>query len=459
MPDNNIKGKEIFNRTEGDINTTDERKRWQEKFLSETSKELLEEDSRYFLHQALSTPCLDPIKGVDGIYIIDEDGRKIMDFHGNSVHQLGYAHPVLMEAMKKQLDELSFSPRRYSNRTATALAKKLTEMMPEEGWKLLFTPSGAASNSIALKIARRATGRYKTISLWDSFHGANLDTISIGGEAHFRSGIGPLLSGCDHVMPYNSYRCRFGECEGCGLKCMDYIEYVFECEGDIGAVIMEPIRCTDVQVPPAEYYRRLRKICDDHGALLIFDEIPTGFGRTGKMFAFQNYDIEPDILVLGKGLGGSLFPISAVLARPGLDVCGDISLGHYTHEKSPLGCAVGLAMIEYMEKEDILGHVEKLSALMKERGDAMKEDIASVGDVRIAGALMGIELVRDRGTKEKAVDEAEKILYYCLEKGLSFKISQGNVLTLSPPLIITEEELAHALDIVEEGIRKYCAAD
>lgn len=379
-----------------------------------------------------------------------------MDFHGNSVHQLGYNNPYLVDAMKKQLSQLSFSPRRYSNRTATALAKKLTSLMPGEGWRVLFTTSGASSNSIALKIARKVTGKHKTISLWDAFHGANLDTISIGGEAHFRSGIGPLLPGCEHVMPYNSYRCPFGDCKECGLKCIDYIEYVCRCEGDIGAIIMEPVRCTDVQIPPAEYYRRLRKLCDDFGIVLIFDEIPTAFGRTGKMFAFQNYDIEPDILVVGKGLGGSLYPVSAVIARPEYNICGDISLGHYTHEKSPLGCAVGLALIEYIEKEDILGHVMELSALMKRRAEDMKKKYEAVGDVRLIGALLGIELVKSRKTREKAVDEAEKILYECLENGLSFKISQGNVLTLAPPLIITEEELDHAMDIVENAIRKYC---
>ncbi|MFQ7112028.1 MAG: aspartate aminotransferase family protein [Anaerovoracaceae bacterium] len=450
MPD------KIVSKTEGDVNLTEERARWQKTFISEESQKLLEEDGKYFLHQALSTPCLDAIAGVDGIYIIDEDGRKFMDFHGNSVHQLGYNNPYLVDAMKKQLSQLSFSPRRYSNRTATALAKKLTSLMPGEGWRVLFTTSGASSNSIALKIARKVTGKHKTISLWDAFHGANLDTISIGGEAHFRSGIGPLLPGCEHVMPYNSYRCPFGDCKECGLKCIDYIEYVCRCEGDIGAIIMEPVRCTDVQIPPAEYYGRLRKLCDDFGIVLIFDEIPTAFGRTGKMFAFQNYDIEPDILVVGKGLGGSLYPVSAVIARPEYNICGDISLGHYTHEKSPLGCAVGLALIEYIEKEDILGHVMELSALMKRRAEDMKKKYEAVGDVRLIGALLGIELVKSRKTREKAVDEAEKILYECLENGLSFKISQGNVLTLAPPLIITEEELDHAMDIVENAIRKYC---
>jgi len=445
----------VFHRTEGDINLTEERGKWQVNFLSEKSKALLEEDSKYFIHQSLSTPCLNPIKGVDGIYLIDEDGRKFMDFHGNSVHQLGYNHPALLEAMNKQIAELSFSPRRYSNRAATALAKKLSELMSTEGYKVLFTPGGASSIGVALKMVRRAKGRHKIISLWDSFHGANLDAISVGGEAHFRSGIGPLLSGCEHVMPYNSYRCPFGDCEICGLKCIDYIEYVCKCEGDIGGILMEPIRCTDVQVPPEEYYKRLRKVCNKYDVALIFDEIPTAFGRTGKMFAFQNYDIEPDILVIGKGLGGSLFPFSAVVAKGEYDVCQDISLGHYTHEKSPVGSAIGLALIEYIEKNNILDHVAKLNGIMKDRTDAMKERFEAIGDVRLIGALLGIELVKNRDTREKAIDEAEKILYYCLENGVSFKISQGCVLTLAPPLIISEGELHQALDVVEKGIEKY----
>lgn len=449
-----MKGK-VFHRTEGDVNTTEERGIWQKTFLSDQSKALLEEDAKYFIHQSLSTPCLNPIKGVEGIYIIDEDGRKFMDFHGNSVHQLGYNHPALLEAMNKQIAELSFSPRRYSNRAATALAKKLSELMSTEGYKVLFTPGGASSIGVALKMVRRAKGRHKIISLWDSFHGANLDAISVGGEAHFRSGIGPLLAGCEHVMPYNSYRCPFGDCEICGLKCIDYIEYVCKCEGDIGGILMEPIRCTDVQVPPKEYYRRLREVCDKYDIALIFDEIPTAFGRTGKMFAFQNYEIEPDILVVGKGLGGSLYPLSAVIAKPEFDVCQDISLGHYTHEKSPIGSAIGLALIEYIEKYNVLDHVAKLNGIMKDRTDAMKERFEAIGDVRLIGALLGIELVKNRDTREKAIDEAEKILYYCLENGVSFKISQGCVLTLAPPLIITEEELHQALDVVEKGIEKY----
>lgn len=444
-----------FNKTEGDINLTEIRTLWQEKFLSQETKAMLEEDRKYFIEQALSTPCLNAVKEASGIYITDVDGRSYMDFHGNSVHQLGYNHPYLLEALYQQINTLTFSPRRYANSVATALAKKITSLMPSKGYRVLFTPAGTASIGVALKMVRKATGKFKIISLWDSFHGASLDAISVGGEGHFRCGIGPLLPGCEHVMPYNSYRCGFGSCSECNLKCIDYIEYVCKCEGDIGAILMEPIRCTDVQIPPKEYYLRLRDICDRYGIVLIFDEIPTGFGRTGKMFAFQNYEIEPDILVVGKGLGGSLYPISAVIAKDRFNVCQDISLGHYTHEKSPLGCAIGLALIEYMENNHLLDHVAVLNQIFVKRLEEMKNRYEGIGDVRVIGCLAGIELVRDRGTKEKDTENAEKILYECLEKGLSYKISQGNVLTLAPPLIITEEQLTTALDIVEAAIKKY----
>lgn len=441
-------------RTEGDVNLSDQRLIWQKKFIDAKTQKMLDEDSEYFLHQALSTPCMTMVSKVDGIYLEDTGGNRYMDFHGNSLHQLGYNHPHLLKALQDQLKELSFSPRRYANTTATKFAKKLCSLMPSK-YRVLFCPGGAEAVGIALKIVRKVTGKYKVISLWDSFHGATLDAISVGGEGHFRNGIGPLLSGCEHVMPYNSYRGLFADLKDNAERCADYIEYVCECEGDIGAILMEPIRCTDVQVPPPVYYERIKEICKKYDVALIFDEIPTGFGRTGKMFAFQNYDIEPDILVLGKGLGGSLVPFSAVLAKEKFNVCQDISLGHYTHEKSPLGCAVGYALIEYMEDNDLLGHVGKLNALLKKRLAGFKKKFQGVGDTRLIGALCGIELVKDRKTKEKDLENAEKVLYDCLENGLSYKVSQGNVLTLAPPLIISLADLDRAMDIVEAALDKY----
>lgn len=172
------------------------------------------------------------------------------------------------------------------------------------------------------------------------------------------------------------------------------------------------------------------------------------------MFAYQNYEIEPDILVVGKGLGGALYPVSAVIAKESFNVCQEISLGHYTHEKSPLGAAVGLALIEYIEKENLLEKVKGIESYLFQRIRQMKDRFPCIGDVRGIGALIAIELVKEKESKDKDILLAEKILYYCLEYGLSFKISQGNVLTLAPPLIISYEELERAMDILEKAIEQ-----
>lgn len=444
----------IRNQIEGDINLSKHRQIWQANKTT-NNQQLLEEDCKYFIHQALSTPCLDHVTHVDGIYLYTSDQQKIMDFHGNSVHQLGYNHPALVNALQKQIANLSFSPRRFTNDSAVALAKKLVALSGGNT-RVLFTPSGSASISIALKMVRYAKQKHKTISLWNSFHGANLDTISIGGEGHFRSGIGPLLSGCEHILPYNSYRCPLNDCRQCALKCLDYLEYICACEGDIGAIILEPIRCTDVHIPPADYFIRLRQICDQYDIALIFDEIPTALGRTGTFFAYQNYPIKPDIVVIGKGLGGALYPFSAVIANEEYNVCQTISLGHYTHEKSPLGSAIGLALIETIEQDHILEHVNVIHHAMRKHAAKLQAQFACIGDVRCIGALMAIELVKDMESKQKDCELAEKILYECLSSGLSFKVSQGNVITLAPPLIINEKQLEEAFTILQKAMQKHC---
>ena len=187
--------------SEGDGNLSPRRADWVEKHLDEETLRLLDEDSRLFLHQSLSTPCLDVLAACEGVHIENLQGRRLLDFHGNNVHQVGFSHPKVLDAVKAQLDELSFCTRRYTNRPAIELARTLCELAPGDLGRVLFCPGGAGAMGMALKLARCATGRFKTISMWDSFHGASLDTISIGGEAFFRSGMGPLLSGAEHVPP------------------------------------------------------------------------------------------------------------------------------------------------------------------------------------------------------------------------------------------------------------------
>ena len=442
-----------LHKSEGDINISPQREAWQKNHLDTKSRALLDEDARYFLKQSLSTPCLNTMHACQGIYIEDLQGRRYMDFHGNNVHQVGFGNPEVIAAVKKQLDALSFCTRRYTNQTAVDLARKLAEVAPGQLNKSLFCPGGAEAVGIALKLARIATGRHKTISMWDSFHGATLDTISIGGEAVFRQDMGPLLPGTEHVPPADEYRCVFG-CSnrgGCDLACANYVEYILEKEGDIAAVIAEPIRSTPY-IPKPEYWQKIRQACDKQGALLIFDEIPHALGRTGKMFTFENFGVTPDIVVLGKGLGGGIMPFAAIVAQEKLDVAADRALGHYTHEKNPVACAAALATIDYIEKNKLVKHAASLGQYSLDRLKEMKQRHALIGDVRGLGLFLGIELVKDQKTRERAGDEAEAVMYACLSKGLSFKISMGNIITLTPALIITKKEMDHALDIIETCI-------
>ena len=442
-----------LHKSEGDINISHRRNKWQKENIDATSRALLDENARYFLKQSLSTPCLNTMRTCDGVYIEDMQGRRYMDFHGNNVHQVGFANPVVIAAIKKQLDELSFCTRRYTNRVAVNLAKKLAEIAPGNLNKSLFCPGGAEAVGIAIKLARIATGRHKTISMWDSFHGATLDTISIGGEAIFRQDMGPLMPGTEHVPPADEYRCVFGcsDRDGCDLTCANYVEYILEKEGDIAAVISEPIRSTPY-IPKPEYWQKIRQACDRYGALLIFDEIPHCLGRTGKMFTFENFGVIPDIVVIGKGLGGGIFPLAAIIAHKDLDVAGDRALGHYTHEKTPVGCAAALTTIYYIEKNKLVDHARDLGKYSLDRLREMKECHSLIGDVRGLGLFLGIELVKDRKTRERAGDEAEEVMYAALSKGLSFKATMGNILTLTPALTITKEEMDTALDIIEESI-------
>lgn len=436
--------------SEGDVNISPLRRAYERRHLHGENLALVEADAQHFLHQSLSTPCLGALRACEGIWLEDCDGRRIMDFHGNSVHQVGYKHPRVMAAMHAQLDALPFCPRRFTNGPAVALAERLASLAPDPLGKVLFAPGGTLAIGMALKLARLATGRHKTLSLWDSFHGASLDAISIGGEALFRKGMGALLPGTEHVPPCDPHGCRFG-CNGaCNLRCAKYLEYVLAKEEDIGAVVVETIRSTDVQVPPPGYYRALRDACDRHGALLILDEVPICLGRTGRMFAFEHYDVVPDMVVIGKGLGGAAFPMAALVARRDLDIAGDRALGHYTHEKNPVGCAAALATVDAIVQDDLLGRAKSHGAYALERLRALQSCHPLVAEVRGVGLLLAVELRRDGVPARR---EAEATMYECLARGLSFKVGQGNVLTLSPPLMIARADLDRAIDILDDALQ------
>ena len=452
-------GKNAPDNSEGESNLSARRLKWHAGLGADTT-EAVARDAACFIHQSVSSPCMSAIQKAEGIWIEDQDGRRYMDFHGNSVHHIGYGHPRLKAAIAKQMDELPFAPRRFCCDVATELAEKIDAIAPTGLSKVLFTTGGSDAIETALKIARIATGRFKTLSFWDSFHGAGFGASSVGGEQLFRMGpIGPLLPGTEHVPSFDAYRNPFGidhtrdtpRDQEVGDVVANLIRFTLEKENDIAAVVAEPNRAVPY-IPPKGFWKKIREACDETGTLLIFDEIPTGLGKTGRMFACDHDDVVPDILVMGKALGGGILPIAATLCRPALDVCGDFAVGHYTHEKNPVTSRAALTTIEIIEDENLVEHAASVGTWAMERLNDMMDRHASIGDVRGRGFLMGIDLVEDRATKEPAKGLAEEVFYRCLENGLSFKISMGSVLTLYPSLVTTRNQMEAALDIIDDAI-------
>ncbi|WP_102222899.1 (R)-1-hydroxy-2-aminoethylphosphonate ammonia-lyase [Acidimangrovimonas sediminis] len=438
--------------TEGEANTSAARAAYAAGHAHPAEADLLRRDAGAFLHQSLSSPCVATIARAEGIWIEDLAGRRYMDFHGNSVHHIGYGHPRLIAAIKDQLDTLSFAPRRFSCEPAVALAEALAARAPGDLGKVLFTTGGSDAVEVALKLARAATGRFKTLSFWDAFHGAGFGAAGVGGEATFRSGIaGPLVPGAEHVAPWAPRDCPYGtdSLEASARACAKMIDYVLGRDGDYAAFIAEPMRATPL-VPAPGFWAEVRAACDRHGTLLIFDEIPTGLGKTGRFFSHEHDGVVPDILVLGKALGGGVLPIAAAIARRDLDVAGDYAIGHYTHEKNPVTARAALTTLQIIDDEDLVARAAELGAHAMDRLGALSA-CPLVGGIRGRGLMIGVEIVTPDGMADPAT--AERIYYRCLAEGLSFKVSAGNILTLSPPLVIARADLDRALDIVTAAVQ------
>lgn len=441
------------NREQGDTNISSLRDKYMNRNYNEKTWEIYEEDKKYFLQQALSTPVLNILEKTEGIYIYDLAGKKYIDMHGNGVHNAGFNNPYIIEALKQQMDEkLCFTPRRFSNIPAIKLAKKLAEITPVGLEKSLFCPGGSEAIEIAITLAKQVTKNFRTISFWNSFHGAGYQGASIGGTEHFKGGYGPMVPGAFKVEFPNYYRnpWNFKTDEEVDKECIRQMEIVFKREPGIAAVIGEPISATPV-VPSKNYWEQVKELCRKHGALLIFDEVIEGFGRTGKMFACEHF-VTPDILVLGKAMGGGVLPFAGIVTKPEYDILGDRSIGHYTHEKNPLCAAAGLAEIEYLEKNKIIEKSAEVGSYAIEKLNILKEKHHLIGNVAGIGCHIGVELVTDPITKERAVREAESVMYKCMEKGLSFKTRETNILTLYPSLLISKDEIDWSIDILESAI-------
>ena len=421
---------------------------------SDFTNELIARDSRFFFHQTLSSPVFNVVTKAEGAYIYDGEGKKYLDLHGNGVHTVGYNNPQVIAAIQKQISEsLTFAPRRFTNLPAVELAEKLVEIAPEGLNRVLFCPGGSEAIEMAVMLAKLYTGKWKTLSYYGSFHGAGFQAVSIGADAHFREGLGPMMPGAIHLELPDYYRNPWGWTNQQQIddEYLRQLNVQIEHNPEIAALITEPIFYNST-VPTRYYWEQVQAICKAQGILLIFDEIYTAFGRTGKMFAAEHF-ITPDIIVIGKGFGGGVVPFAGIIGREELNVLEHKSIGHYTHEKNPLCAAVARAVIDYVETEQLVAHAHELGKYFRAGLEQLQQEFALIGNISGLGLNLAVDLVKNRQSKARATEEAQQLMTFCMNRGISFKLIQGNILNLKPALVITKQEVDVVLETLREGLR------
>ncbi len=388
----------------------------------------------------------------------DIEGREYIDFLSDAaVQNVGRNNERVVKAIKEQAERLIHFTFIYAFTVEPLLlAEKLAEISPIEEPKVAFGLSGSDANDGAIKFARAYTKRRTLLSYLKSYYGSTYGASSITGlDFHVRALVGELSD--VHYIPYpDCYRCPFGkEKESCRRECVEYIKAKFEGEvyaEGVAALFAEPIQGdAGMVVPPEDYFKKVKKILDEYGILLAVDEVQSGLGRTGKWFAIEHFGVTPDIITIAKPLGGGL-PISAVIGRS--EVMDSLPpLGHaFTLSGNPVASRAALAVIEEIEEKSLLKRAEKLGDYTMRRLEKMKKEHELIGDVRGKGLMIGVDLVKDRETKERAYDEAKKVVWRAYELGLIVAFLQGNVLRIQPPLTIEKETLDEGLDRLERAI-------
>jgi len=400
------------------------------------SADLVERDAGNFFHQDGSSPSLAGLKQASGCWIEDLDARRYIDLHGNTAHHIGHANPELVTALKEQLDTLTFSPRRYANEPATLLAERLAAQWPKgEGEngraKVLFATGGSDAIEIAMKLARVATGRSVTVSLEGSYHGHGFGAFGLS-RAQPDARLGSFLPDRVHIRPY------WGQ-GGAAAMLDDLSAALADPSRPVAAVIAEPIR-SNCRVPPDDLWSEVRRLCDAAGAKLVFDEIPSGLGKTGKFFAFEHFDVIPDMVVMGKALGGGILPIAAVLADAGLDIAPELSLGHYTHEKNPMTTRAALTTIDIILRDRLAERAADLEHRIRRRVDELAVTETLLTGVRGKGLLLAIEF-----DSAGLNGNDSMLIETLLQHGISTTTKGLGAIGFSPPLTVSDEEIETAL--------------
>lgn len=404
------------------------------------------------------------IKEGDGALVKDLDGNVFIDFSsGISTLNTGHCHPEVVEVIKKQAEKFThtcFMVVMYES--YIKLAQKLNKLAPGNfPKKTAFFNSGAEAVENAVKIARRFTKKNAIVSLENAYHGRTLLTMTLTSKVRpYKYGYGPFAPEIYKMPSPYCYRCRFGlTYPSCDLDCARYLEkfLITECPAEnIAAIIVEPVQGEGgFIVPPPEYLKALRKLCDKHGILLIADEIQTAFGRTGKLFAIEHSGIAADLITIGKSIAAGI-PLSGVIGRADIMDAPDPGEIGGTYSGNPIACEVGLKILEIMDKENLYGKSAEIGKKIEGRLKEMQKKYDLIGDVRSQGAMVAMELVKNPKTKEPAPDEVKDVLVECYRNGL-IALSAGifnNVIRLLVPLIITNDQLETGLNILEKAISK-----
>ena len=389
----------------------------------------MEESAQYIMNTYNRFPIV--LRKGRGMKVWGSDGKEYLDFVGGiAVNVLGHCHPKVVVAIQKQAQRLIHVSNYYHIEPQIKLAKLLVENSFAD--KVFFCNSGAEANEAAIKLARRyfreqvGVNRFEIITALNSFHGRTIATVSATGQEKFKAGFEPLVPGFKHV--------EFND--------VDAVERAMTKE--TCAVLIEPIQGEGgVKIPDPDYLRDLRELCDRHGILLILDEVQTGIGRTGKLFAYEHFGIEPDIVTLAKGLGGGV-PIGAMLATDKVAMGFQPGTHASTFGGNPLVCAAAVVTMEVLLEDGfVLDQCRRMGKYLKKRLEEMKKEFPSiVAEVRGMGLLVGMELTRDGAPVVKA----------CMERGLLINCTAGNILRFLPALIVTEKDIDHLIDVLEQTI-------
>jgi 4-aminobutyrate aminotransferase-like enzyme len=427
---------------------------------------MLERQRVSLLHSIARPPQDKRIVFVEGKGAIlkDIEGKEYIDgISGtNGPLLVGHCHPKVVQAVQEQVAKLCQHMTCFDNLPAIEAAEKLHRLIPSE-WKMgksYFCPGGGEAVEAALKLVMKQTHKSEVISLYLSYHGLSLGTMSLGGMPWLRNFVsgGIRWPGFHQIPNAYCYRCPYGlEYPDCGVICADELENAIKygSSGSVAAFIMEPVQGPGGHIEfPDEYYREVRRICDENDVLLIVDEVQTGLGRCGSMFASQLHNLRPDVLILGKALGGGL-PIGAVIFREDLTPP-DLEKGTWhslTFQNNPVVCAAASAVLDIVKEERVPERAAKIGERFTREFRKLAEECPIIGDIRGPGLFIGLELVKNRRTKEPAISEASRVIWSALERGLiTFGGGLGNVLKVKPPVVITDEQAARLTGIMHDTL-------